>query len=152
MSLLQIAKLHNKIADTRKDFLHKLSTCVVRENQAIALEDLNVSGMVKNRKLARAISMQGWREFRVLCEAKSEKFGRVFNVISRWEPTSQICSDCGYKWGKLDLSIRSVLCVNCGAEHDRDENAAKNINEVGIRHCHDSKRTRIDRKTTPVAS
>jgi putative transposase len=149
---LQIAKLHNEIADTRKDFLHKLSTRVVHENQVITLEDLTVSGMVKNRRLSRAISMQGWREFRVLCEAKSEKFGRVFNVISRWEPTSQICSDCGYKWGKLDLSIRSVLCLNCGAEHDRDENAAKNINKVGIGHCHDSKRTRIDRKTTSVAS
>ena len=149
---LQIAKLHNQIADTRKDFLHKLSTRVIRENQVITLEDLNVSGMVKNRKLARAISMQGWREFRVLCEAKSEKFGRTFNVISRWEPTSQICSDCGYKWGKLDLSIRSVLCINCGSEHDRDENAAKNINKVGIGHCHDSKWARIDRKTTPVAS
>jgi putative transposase len=149
---IQIAKLHNKIADTRKDFLHKLSTRVVHENKVITLEDLNVSGMVKNRKLSRAISMQGWREFRVLCEAKSEKFGREFNVISRWEPTSQICSDCGYKWGKLDLSIRSVLCLNCGSEHDRDENAAKNINKVGIGHCHDSKRARIDRKTTSVAS
>ena len=145
---LQIAKRHNEIADTRKDFLHKLSTRVVNENQVITLEDLNVSGMVKNRKLARAISMQGWREFRVLCEAKSEKLGREFVVISRWEPTSQICSDCGYKWGKLDLSIRSVLCLSCGTEHDRDENAAKNINQVGIGHCHDCKRTRIDRKTT----
>ncbi|WP_242046630.1 RNA-guided endonuclease InsQ/TnpB family protein [Cylindrospermum sp. FACHB-282] len=75
---IQIAKLHNKIADTRKDFLHKLSTKVVSENQAIVLEDLNVSGMVKNRKLARSISLQGWREFRRLCEAKSQKFGRVF--------------------------------------------------------------------------
>jgi putative transposase len=145
---LQIAKLHNKIADSRKDFLQKLSTRVVNENQVITLEDLNVSGMVKNRQLARAISQQGWREFRVLCEAKSEKFERVFNVISRWEPTFQICSDCGYQWGKLDLSVRSVRCINCGAEHDRDENAAKNINKVGIGHCHDSKRARIDRKTT----
>jgi putative transposase len=148
---LQIAKLHNRIADTRKDFLHKLSTRVVRENQVITLEDLNVSGMVKNRKLARAISMQGWREFRLLCEAKSEKFGRTFNVISRWEPTSQICSDCGDKWGKLDLSIRSVLCINCGAEHDRDENAAKNINKVGIGHGRDSKRAGRAGKTTSVA-
>ncbi len=149
---LQIAKLHNKIADTRKDFLHKLSTRVVRENQVITLEDLDVSGMIKNRRLSRVISMQGWREFRVLCEAKSKKFGRDFNVISRWEPTSQTCSDCGYKWGKLDLSVRSILCINCGVEHDRDENAAKNINNVGIGHCHDAKRTRIDRKTTSVAS
>ena len=149
---LQIAKLHNEISDTRKDFLHKLSTRVVHENQGITLEDLNVSGMVKNRRLSRAISMQGWRKFRVLCEAKSEKLGRKFVVISRWEPTSQICSDCGYKWGKLNLSIRSVLCLNCGSEHDRDENAAKNIDKVGIGHCHDSKRTRIDSKTTTVAS
>ena len=149
---LQIAKLHNEISDIRKDFLHKLSTRVVHENQGITLEDLNVSGMVKNRRLSRAISMQGWREFRVLCEGKSEKLGRKFVVISRWEPTSQICSDCGYKWGKLNLSIRSVLCLNCGSEHDRDENAAKNIDKVGIGHCHDSKRTRIDSKTTTVAS
>jgi len=144
---IQIAKLHNKIADTRKDFLHKLSTKVVSENQAIILEDLNVSGMVKNRKLARAISLQGWREFRTLCEAKSQKFGRVFHVISRWEPTSQICSECGYKWGKLGLKVRAVQCLNCGAEHDRDENAAKNINKVGTGHCHDSKRTQREGKT-----
>jgi putative transposase len=157
---LQIAKLHNQIADARKDFLHKLSTKVVRENQAIILEDLNVSGLVKNRRLARAISLQGWREFRTLCEAKSQKFGRVFRVVSRWEPTSQICSECGYKWGKLDLKVRSVRCLNCGIEHDRDENAARNIQKactepsrsVGIGHCHDSKRTQRQSKTTLVAS
>jgi putative transposase len=149
---IQIAKLHNEIADTRKDFLHKLSSKIVSENEVIVLEDLNVSGMVKNRKLARAISLQGWREFRTLCEAKSQKFGRTFHVINRWEPTSQICSECGYKWGKLDLKIRSVKCLNCGTEHDRDENAAKNINKVGIGHCHDSKRTQRQSKTTSVAS
>lgn len=88
---IRIAKLHNKIADTRKDFLHKLSTKIVSENQAIVLEDLNVSGMVKNRRLSRAISMQGWREFRTLCEAKTKKYGRTFHVINRWEPTSQVC-------------------------------------------------------------
>lgn len=144
---LKIAKKHNQIADTRKDFLHKLSTKVVRENQSIALEDLNVSGMVKNRKLSRAISLQGWREFRVLCEAKSEKFGRQFTVISRWEPTSQICSDCGFRWGKLDLKVRTVTCVSCGSIHDRDENAARNIEKVGIGHGHDSKWTQREGKT-----
>jgi putative transposase len=149
---IRIAKLHNQIADLRKDFLHKLSTKVVSENQTIILEDLNVSGMVKNRKLSRAISQQGWYEFRVLCEAKSDKCGREFRVISRWEPTSQICSDCGFKWGKLDLSIRSILCLSCGIEQDRDENAAKNINKVGIGHCHDSKWTQRRSKTTSVAS
>ena len=149
---IKIARLHNKIADTRKDFLHKLSTKIVNENQVIVLEDLNVSGMVKNRKLARLISLQGWREFRALCEAKSEKLSRDFRVISRWEPTSQVCSECGYKWGKLDLKVRTVQCLNCGIEHDRDENAARNINKVGIGHCHDYKRTRIDHKTISVAS
>ena len=149
---IKIAKLHNRITDTRKDFLHKLSTKIISENQVIVLEDLHVSGMVKNRKLARSISLQGWREFRTLCEAKSQKFNRDFRVISRWEATSQICSECGYKWGKLDLKIRSVKCLNCGTEHDRDENAAKNINKVGIGHCHDSKRAQRQSKTTSVAS
>ncbi|MCC3408430.1 MAG: transposase [Microcoleus sp. PH2017_10_PVI_O_A] len=149
---IRIAKLHNQIVDTRKDFLHKLSTKIVNENQVIVLEDLNVSGLVKNRKLSRAISQQGWYEFRTLCEAKSEKFGRELKVISRWEPTSQVCSDCGYKWGKLDLKVRSVQCLNCGAEHDRDFNAAKNIVQVGIGHCHDSKRTQRQSKTISVAS
>ncbi|BAI90256.1 transposase [Arthrospira platensis NIES-39] len=138
---IQIAKLHHQIADARQDFLHKLSTKLVRENQTIALEDLNMSGLVKNRCLARAISWQGWREFRTLCESKSEKFGREFHVISPWEPTSQICSECGYKWGKLDLKIRSVRCLNCGTEHDRDENAAKNIEQSRHRALGDSKRT-----------
>lgn len=122
-----------------------------RINQVIVLEDLNVSGMVKNRKLARSISLQGWREFRTFCEAKSEKLNRNFRVINRWEPTSQICSECGYRWGKLDLSIRSVLCLNCNTEHDRDGNASKNIEKVGIGHCHDSKRTQRKSKTTLVA-
>ncbi|PSB15881.1 transposase [Phormidesmis priestleyi ULC007] len=149
---LQIAKLHNQIADTRKDFLHKLSTKIVSENQAIVLEDLNGSGMVKNHKLARSISLQGWREFRTLCEAKSEKYGREFHVVNRWEPTSQICSDCGFRWGKLDLKIRTVKCLNCGTEHDRDENAAKNINQSRHRALGDSKRTLRQSKTTSVAS
>lgn len=144
---LQIAKLHNQISDKRGDFLHKLSTKVVSENQAIALEDLGVSGMVKNRKLARVISLQGWRQFRSLVEAKSEKFGRKFATVSRWEPTSQVCSDCGFKWGKLDLKVRTVVCINCGTEHDRDLNASRNIEKVGIGHCHDSKRTQRAGKT-----
>jgi len=144
---LEIAKLHSRISDTRNDFLHKLSTKVVSENQTVILEDLNVSGMVKNRKLSRVISLQGWREFRVLVEAKSEKYGRKFVVISRWEPTSQVCSDCGFKWGKLDLKVRTVTCMSCGSAHDRDENAAKNIEKVGIGHGHDSKRTQRAGKT-----
>lgn len=136
---LKVAKLKAKLRDMRKDFLHKLSTKVINENQVIVVEDLNVSGLLKNRKLSRAISSAGWREFRTMCESKSEKFGREFVVISKWEPTSQVCSDCGYRWGKLDLSVREIVCMNCGTLHDRDDNASKNIEQVGVGHIHDSK-------------
>ncbi len=128
---LRVAKLKAKARNIRKDFLHKLSTQLVKENQVICLEDLNVSGMVKNRKLSRAISQQGWREFRTMLEAKAAMYGREVRVIDRWEPTSQYCSDCGSHWGKLDLSVREIRCLSCGALHDRDRNAAKNINFVG---------------------
>ncbi|XWK90299.1 MAG: transposase [Phormidium sp.] len=138
---LRVAKLKVKQRDKRKDFLHKLSTKVVSENQVIALEDLGVSGMMKNRRLSRAISTAGWREFRSLCNNKSPKFNRQFLVISRWEPTSQVCNDCGYKWGKLDLSMREIVCFNCGKLQDRDDNASKNIEQVGVGHIHDFKRT-----------
>jgi putative transposase len=152
LTRIRIAKLHNKTADIRKDFLHKLSTKIVSENQTIVLEDLNVAGMVKNRKLSRAISQQGWGEFRSLCEAKCEKFGRTFQVISRWAPTSQVCSSCGFRWGKIDLSVRSVVCLDCHTEHDRDENASKNIEMVGTGNWHDLKWTGSDSKTTAVAN
>lgn len=144
---LKVAKLKAKQADKRKDFLHKLSTKVISENQAIALEDLNVSGMLKNRCLSRAISQAGWGDFRTMCEAKSSKFGRNFVVVSRWEPTSQVCSDCGYRWGKLDLSVREIVCINCNSRHDRDANAAKRIEQVGVGHIHDYKRTGKECKT-----
>jgi putative transposase len=132
---LRVAKLNAKIRDVRKDFLHKLSTKLVRENQVVCLEDLNVSGMVKNRCLSRAISAAGWSEFRTMCQNKAAKFGREVSIISRWEPTSQTCSECGYRWGKLDLSVRELVCLNCGTHHDRDHNAAINIERVGAGHC-----------------
>ena len=140
---LKIAKLNNQIANIRKDFLHKTTTKLIRENQTVSLEDLNVSGMLTNRKLSRAISEQGWSTFRSMLEAKALQYkNRTVSIISRWEPTSQVCSSCGFKWGKLDLSVRSVLCISCGAEHDRDENAAKNIDKSGLALAHDSKRAK----------
>lgn len=129
---LKLAKLHLRIANIRKDFLHKQSTKLIRENKTVSLEDLHVAGMVKNRCLARAISQQGWAMFRAMLEAKAKQYkDRTVSIISRWEPTSQVCSSCGFKWGKQDLSVRSILCVSCGTEHDRDGNAAKNIDKVG---------------------
>lgn len=148
---LRVAVLKARLRDTRSYFLHKLSTKIVNDNQVIALEDLNVSGMLKNRCLSRAISQAGWQEFRTLCEAKSEKFVREFVVISRWEPTSQVCSDCGYRWGKLDLKVREIVCLNCGTLHDRDDHASKNIEQVGVGHIHDSKRTGRKPKTSTEA-
>jgi len=127
----RVAKIHAKIKDTRTDFLHKLSTRIVRENQTIVLEYLNTSGMVKNRKLSRAISDLGWRSFRDMLSAKSDKYGRNFRIISRWEPTSQRCSCCGNIGGKKALNIREWECLFCGTFHDRDVNAAVNIKVAG---------------------
>ena len=127
----RVAKVHAKVKDTRTDFLHKLSTNIIRENQTIVLEDLNVSGMIKNRKLSKAISDMGWRTFRTMLEAKSEMYGREFIVIDRWTPTSQVCSHCGFNGGKKELNVREWTCINCGTTHDRDENASKNILVAG---------------------
>ena len=143
------AKLYARMRDTRKDFLHKLSTQIINENsvlvlgtcvrarkhrpegQVIVLEDLNVLGMLRNRKLSKAISDLGWRQFRAFLEGKAEKYAREFRVISRWEPTIQKCHECGFVGGKLDLQVRQWTCLNCETVHDRDENAAKNILVAG---------------------
>ena len=150
---IKLAKLCSKVAAIRKDFLHKLSTRLLRENGIICLEDLNVAGMVKNRRLARAISSAGWGMFRTMCEAKSNKYNRDFRIINRWEPTSQVCSSCKYRWGKLDLSVREIVCMGCGIKHCRDTNAAQNINDVGVGHIHDriNKWTGSERKTSVLA-
>jgi len=126
---LKVARLHQHIADVRKDFLHKLSTKLIRENQTIALEDLAVKNMVKNRKLSRCISEQGWREFRAMLEYKAEWYGRELLIVDRFYPSSKTCSCCGRK-KKLSLDERAWTC-ECGATHDRDTNAAKNILAAG---------------------
>lgn len=150
---LKIAKRQLKIRNIRKNFLHTESTKLIRETQTVSFEDLAVSNMVKNRKLSRAISQQGWAEFRTILESKAAQYlNRTVSIISRWEPTSQTCSDCGFKWGKLDLKIRTIQCVSCGTEHDRDLNAARNIDNVGAGLAHDAKWTGSDRKPASVAS
>ena len=105
---LWVAKLHAKVADRRMDFLHKLSTRIIRENQTVVLEDLNVSGMVKNRKLARSIADAGWRMLRNLLESKATEHDRDLVVINRWTPTSQTCSACGYRDGKKTPSHQAM--------------------------------------------
>ena len=133
----KLAKLTSKLARVRKDFLHKLSSRLIKENQIVSLEDLNVSGCLKNHKLARAISQQGWGMFRAMCEAKGNKYCRDIRIINRWQPTSQICADYGYKWGKLDLSIREITCLGCGKVQCRDSNASRLIDRIGLGHSHD---------------
>jgi len=127
---IKVARLHQYISDVRKDFLHKLSTQLVRENQAIALEDLAVKNMVRNRKLSRCISEQGWREFRTMLEYKCEWYGRELLIVDRFYPSSKTCSCCGAK-ASFGLETRQWTCSSCGANHDRDVNAAHNILAAG---------------------
>ena len=128
---LKIAKLHAKIADTRRDYLHKISTKLINENQVICLEDLNVSGMLQNHKLAKAIVDCGWTDFNNMLAYKAAWYARTISKVSPWYPSSQICSTCGYRAGKKHLGIRHWNCSNCGATHDRDINAAINILTAG---------------------
>lgn len=127
---LKVAKVHGRITDRRRDHLHKLTTRLVRENQVIAIEDLSVRNMVKNHNLARAISDASWGTFRQMLEYKAEWYGREVITIDRWYPSSKTCSECGTIVEKLPLNIREWECC-CGAVHDRDVNAAKNILAAG---------------------
>jgi putative transposase len=129
---LKVAKVHEQISDARKDFLHKLTTQLVRENQTIAVEDLAVKNMVKNHNLALAISDASWGELVRQLEYKSDWYGRNFVKIDRWFPSSKRCGHCGHVVEKLPLNIREWDCPKCGAHHDRDVNAAKNILAAGL--------------------
>lgn len=125
------ARAHRKVRDARRDFLHKTSTRLVREHDIIVIEDLNVAGMVRNRRLARAISDCGWGEFRRQLDYKYRRHGRELVVIDRWYPSSKTCSACGHLLAELSLSTRRWTCPSCRARHDRDINAAKNILAAG---------------------
>lgn len=129
---LKVAKVHQKIADARKDFLHKLTTRLVRENQTIAVEDLAVKNMVKNPKLALSISDASWGELVRQLEYKCDWYGRTLVKIDRWFPSSKRCGNCGHVVEKLPLNIREWDCPNCGTHHDRDINAANNILAAGL--------------------
>ena len=129
---LRVARVHAEIADARKDNLHKLTTRLVRENQTIAVEDLAVKNMVKNRKLSQAISDASWGELVRQLEYKCDWYGRTLVKLDRWFPSSRRCNPCGHVVDKLPLNIRDWVCPSCGEHHDRDINAAKNVLAAGL--------------------
>lgn len=129
---LKVAKVHAEISDARKDFLHKLTTRLVRENQTIAVEDLSVKNMVAHQKLALAISDASWGELVRQLQYKCDWYGRTFIKIDRWFPSSKRCGHCGHIVDKLPLNIREWDCPKCGTHHDRDVNAANNILAAGL--------------------
>ncbi|MER6692102.1 RNA-guided endonuclease InsQ/TnpB family protein [Streptomyces minutiscleroticus] len=127
----KVAKVYTRITDRRRDHLHQLTTRLVRENQTIVIEDIAVRTMVKNRRLARAISDAAWAEFRRMLEYKTAWYGRDVIVVDRFFPSSKLCSVCGAVQNTMPLGVREWTC-GCGAVHDRDVNAAKNILAVGL--------------------
>jgi putative transposase len=137
-SVRKLARAHARVADTRRDWLHKLSTTIVRENQAVYVEDLAVSGLARTR-LARSVYDAGWSTFMAMLEYKAARHGRVFRKVDRWFPSTRMCSACGVTGEVKPLHVRVWVCP-CGTVHDRDVNAARNILAAG----------RAESRQTPV--
>ncbi|MGZ9932220.1 RNA-guided endonuclease InsQ/TnpB family protein [Streptomyces sp. NC-S4] len=128
----RVARIHARIADRRRDFLHRLTTRLVRENQTLVIEDLTIANMMRNRRLARSISDAAWRELRSMLEYKTAWYGRELIAVDRWFPSSKLCSACGVIADALPLSVREWTCESCGTAHDRDGNAAVNLLAAGL--------------------
>nr|WP_017294477.1 RNA-guided endonuclease TnpB family protein [Geminocystis herdmanii] len=128
-----VAKVHEHTSNARHDFLHKLSRKIVNGNQVVVVEKLNIKGMVRNHCLAKAISDVGWGTFINYLDYKLKLHGGLLLEIDRWFPSSKTCSNCLYQMSEMPLDVREWTCPSCGAVHDRDENASKNIRAKGIR-------------------
>ncbi|NPC94526.1 IS200/IS605 family element transposase accessory protein TnpB [Bacillus sp. WMMC1349] len=129
----KVARLHERVMNQRDDFLNKLSTEIIKNHDIVCIEDLNPKGMLRNHKLAKSISDVSWSAFVSKLEYKAKWHGKTIVKISRWFPSSQICSDCGHQDGKKTLEIRNWTCPVCYEHHDRDINASKNILAEGLR-------------------
>jgi putative transposase len=127
---IRVAVHHRKVREARADYLHKTALRLVRDNQAVYVEDLAISGLARTR-LAKSVHDAGWAALVRLLEEKAERYGRSVVKVGRWFPSSQICSMCGVKDGPKPLDIRTWTCGGCGAVHDRDVNAARNIRLEG---------------------
>jgi putative transposase len=127
----RLARQHARVADARLDFHHQLSTQLIRENQTVCLETLNVAGLGRSN-LAKSISDAGWRQFSNMLAYKADLYGRTLVKVDQWYPSSQLCSACGHRDSPKPLKVRDWDCSACGAHHDRDVNAAKNILAAGL--------------------
>src|SRR6266571_7941347 len=123
---IKAALVHARVADTRRDWLHKESTRIIRDSQAVYVEDLRVAGLGRTR-LAKSVHDAGWSAFTGMLEYKARRHGRTFAKVGRFEPTSQVCSACGVQDGPKPLDVREWTCAACGTVHDRDVNAAINV-------------------------
>lgn len=132
---IQVAKLHQKVKDTRKDYLHKITTELVEMYDIICVEDLKTTNMIKNHNLAQSIASQSWRMFRDMLEYKCSAYGKDIVIINPYK-TSQICSSCGAETGKKPLNVRRFTCSECNTHHDRDINASINIRNIGLGTSH----------------
>ena len=130
---IRLATAHEKLGNRRKDYLHKLTTRIVRENDIVCIEDLNVKGMLKNHSLAKSLSDCSFSMIRSMLSYKCAWYGRKLVVIDRWTPSSKRCSSCGHVMPSMNLNVREWVCPTCGLYHDRDINAAKNILDAGFR-------------------
>ena len=129
---LKVAKIHEKIANSRSDYIHKITNEITNQYDVICIEDLNVKGMIKNHKLSKHIADVAWGELRRQLEYKSERKGKILIKVDRWLPSSQTCSSCLSPTGKKPLNVRKFTCPICGTTHDRDNNAAKIIEYFGL--------------------
>lgn len=129
---VKVARAHAKVADARRDFHHKLSTKLIRENQAVSVESLSVKGLARTR-LAKSVHDAGWSSFVTMLEYKASRYGRTLTKVDRAFPSSQVCSSCGHRDGPKPLDIRTWICPRCGARQDRDHNAGTNIRDEGRR-------------------